>query len=272
MARHRLGPVELLLAAVAGSLVLFVAREAWSTHRRSAARERELALALERRQAVQSDDALRQVGERPRARVVDTHLRRVKDLDDARARIVAGAPGTYIHDLVAGQDSALYRWSDRTLETLRVWVQPRANDRDWRPEYVARARDAFPEWAEAGFPVRFTFTMDSASADVRVMWVARFPAREGQRVGRADRMVDRDGWIRSANLFVATTDSTGAPIPAEWVAAIARHEAGHALGLGHTGDSTSIMFPTSRTSHIGTADRATLRLLYTLPPGSLRGR
>lgn len=272
MARHRLGPVEVALAVVAGSMLLFVAHESWGTWRRNAERARVLALAESLRQEGQSSDASRQVREWPRGTPVDDHIRPVRDAGAVRARIAAGSPGTYIHDLLAGQDSALFRWSDRTLETLRVWVQPRANHPNWRPEYVGRARGAFPEWAEAGFPVRFTFTLDSASADVRVVWTERFPAHDGQRVGRADRMVDRDGWIRSANLIVATTDSTGRPIPPEWVGAIARHEAGHALGLGHTDDSTSIMFPTSRTPRIGDADRATLRLLYTLPPGSLRAR
>lgn len=272
MARHRLGPAELLLAVVAGGMVLFVAGEAWSTHRRVSERARAEALELERRHEQQSHDAYRQVSEHPAPASTPDRLARVSDVASVRARVAAGGAGTYIHDLVEGQDSALYRWEDRTLETLRVWVQPQSNHRYWRPEYVARARDAFPEWAEAGFPVRFTFTLDSATADVRVTWIERFPVSDGQRVGRADRMIDRGGWIRAASLVVATTDSAGRPIPPEWVAAIARHEAGHALGLGHTRDSTSIMFPTSRASRIGTADRATLRLLYMLPPGSLRGR
>jgi predicted Zn-dependent protease len=54
------------------------------------------------------------------------------------------------------------------------------------------------------------------------------------------------------------------------VAGILRHEIGHALGLNHAGDATSVMYRESATAEIAQSDRATLRLLYLLPPGSLR--
>jgi len=273
MARARIGPLEILLALLAGSTLLFVGSEAVRTYRDDARRKQVEALEQEERRIAQQLAASRDVHERrreePRApRRVDP----VTDVDAVLARLAVGTGGTYIADLIENQDSVLYRWSDRTIETLRVWVQTRSLVRDWQPAFVPRAREAFPEWGAAGFPVRFTFTLDSASADVRVMWIDRFPSEDGQRVGRADRQVDSQGWIHRADLFVALHDSAGRPIPAEWVAAITRHEVGHALGLGHTSDSTSIMFPTSRTTVISPADRATLRFLYTLPPGSLRRR
>ena len=54
------------------------------------------------------------------------------------------------------------------------------------------------------------------------------------------------------------------------VGGILRHEIGHALGLNHANDPTSVMYRQSATSTIGTSDRATLRLLYLVPPGSLK--
>lgn len=268
MSSARLGPLELLLAALAAGLVAFVGRETVRTWRHEVALEQAALEAAAQNHEARQFSAGRDVSSRPRARA--SAVQRAPGADLARSRIAEFGGGTYIHDLVRGQDSALYRWSDRTIETLRVWVQPRANLHDWHPAFVGVAREAFPEWGAAGFPVRFTFVLDSLTADVRVMWVQRFPASDGQRVGRADRHSDGAGWIRRADLFVAVHDSAGRPIPEQWIAAIARHEVGHALGLGHTRDSTAIMFPTSRTSTIGDADRATLRLLYTLPPGSLK--
>jgi hypothetical protein len=270
MSSAKLGPLEFLLATLAAGLVAFVGRETVRTWRHEAALEQAALDAAAHNLEARQFSATRDVSAGPRAR--GPALQPAPGADLARSRIAEFGAGTYIQDLVRGQDSALYRWSDHTIETLRVWVQPRANLHDWHPTFVGLARDAFPEWGAAGFPVRFTFVLDSLTADVRVMWVQRFPAADGQRVGRADRRSDGAGWIRRADLFVAVHDSAGRPIPEEWIAAIARHEVGHALGLGHTRDSTAIMFPTSRTSAISDADRATLRLLYTLPPGSLKQR
>ena len=52
--------------------------------------------------------------------------------------------------------------------------------------------------------------------------------------------------------------------------AMALHEVGHLLGLDHTADETSIMTPKVRVRDLSNADRATIRLLYTLPAGSIR--
>jgi predicted Zn-dependent protease len=52
--------------------------------------------------------------------------------------------------------------------------------------------------------------------------------------------------------------------------AMTLHEVGHLLGLDHTEDLSSIMAPRVRVRELSMADRATARLLYTLPPGGVR--
>jgi predicted Zn-dependent protease len=62
----------------------------------------------------------------------------------------------------------------------------------------------------------------------------------------------------------------GAALDDESMKAMALHEVGHLLGLDHTEDQTSIMAPRVRVRALSDADRATVRLLYTLPPGAVR--
>jgi len=77
-------------------------------------------------------------------------------------------------------------------------------------------------------------------------------------------------WIKSARIQIANHDSAGHLLPPRTVAGILRHEIGHALGLNHADDATSVMYREAATSTISPSDRATLRLIYLLPPGSLR--
>jgi predicted Zn-dependent protease len=84
------------------------------------------------------------------------------------------------------------------------------------------------------------------------------------------KLRDQHGWIHAAELTIATHDPLGRRLPAETVAGTARHEIGHALGLGHSPARTDVMYPESRTTVISAVDRATLRLLYILPPGPVK--
>jgi len=151
--------------------------------------------------------------------------------------------------------------------------------RDWDLRYAQMARDAFAGWGTdvggagssgTGLPIRFDFILDSASSDVQIVWVEQFPPSEGQRVGVTHRANDKNGWLVSAQIQVAIHDSAGRTIPPAALAGIVRHEAGHALGLGHSKDPRTKMYPVEMVSDITPLDRATLRLLYQLPPGSTK--
>jgi len=190
--------------------------------------------------------------------------------EQLRRRVDNLKPGTYIDDIITAQDSALYRWRDVGVDAVQVYVEPTSSAAGWATTYVELARNAFGEWNDAGFPVRFNFIYDSTKADITLRWKERFPAEEGQRIGVTERIHTKDFWIASARIEIANHDSTGRLIPARMLAGTLRHEIGHALGLNHANDPTSVMYYQAATATISPSDRATLHMLYLVPPGSLR--
>ena len=190
--------------------------------------------------------------------------------EQLRRRVENLKPGSYIDDIIYAQDSALYRWPDERGEAVQVYVEPSSSAAGWQPAYVELARSAFAEWNEAGFPLRFNFIYDPANADITLHWRERFPAEEGQRIGVTERIHTSEFWIASARIEIANHDSVGRLIPAYMVGGTLRHEIGHALGLNHANDATSVMYRESASTALSPSDRATLRLLYLVPPGSLR--
>lgn len=178
-----------------------------------------------------------------------------RDVAEIRQAIRTRGRGTYLGEMLAEEDSVLSRWPDRTVAALRVWVQPRADVPHWNAEYPALVRDVFPEWSAAGFPMRFLHVLDSASADLHVTFTTSFP---GRRIGVTRRYRDRSGWIVAASVVIGTESPDGRAFPPALITAIARHEVGHALGLGHTTDRGAVMFPESYTTVITATDRATL--------------
>lgn len=186
---------------------------------------------------------------------------------ETRRRIRMSGSGTYLSEMLAENgDSMLRRWENRQSSPIRVWFTP-TNTANFKPAFLDAIQTAFAQWTSVGVPVRFIFNADSASAEVTVRWRIQF---EIERTGQTDVTWDQNGLIQSAVVTIATFDPKGRPMEPDDIRVVAMHEVGHLLGLGHSQDSTDIMFPTAKVRDISIRDARTVMLLYQLSPGSLR--
>lgn len=187
--------------------------------------------------------------------------------DDARRRITGGMAGTYIDELLAARDSAITRWPDRVTRPLRVFVRDGDALEQWNPDFLPAVRDAFDTWTQAGIPVRFTFVRDSATADIAVHFVEQFANGIS---GKTVWSRDGDHWLLSSDIQLAVTHPNGGTVTAPQMRAIALHEVGHLLGLDHSVNADNIMSARVRVRELSEADKATVRLVYAVPAGSLK--
>ena len=191
----------------------------------------------------------------------------VPDRAATRLLLAESAQGTYIAEILAERDSALARWPDRGDSPLTVWIQPVSAIAGWSESYVNQVRDAFVQWDTLHLPVRFVFTRDSVAADIHVTFINQF---DEEISGRTTWARDDSWCITDADIVLAVFHHNGPRLDDEAMRAMSMHEVGHLLGLDHTRDDTSIMAPRVRVRALSAADRATVRLLYALPPGGVR--
>jgi hypothetical protein len=184
-----------------------------------------------------------------------------------RRRLAPHIDGTYLRALLYARDSALTRWPDRTTRPLRVFIRDGEGIAGWTAEYLPVVRDAFDTWLRAGIPVRFTFVIDSASADVRVHFTSAFAnGISGKTIWSRDAAY----WLVSSTIQLAVSHPGGGYVTPTQMRAIALHEVGHALGLDHAESADDIMSARVRVRELSEADRSTVRLLYTVPAGSMK--
>lgn len=186
---------------------------------------------------------------------------------ERRRRIALGVQGTFINAVLLSRDSALARWPDRTTQPLRVFIREGSDIDGWSDEYLPVVRDAFDRWVRVGIPVRFTFVTDSATADVHV----RFTSALANGIsGKTLWSRDAGHWLVSSDIQLALLHPGGGFVTPPQMRAIAMHEVGHLLGLDHADAADAIMSARVRVRELSDADRATVRLLYAVPAGTLK--
>ncbi len=184
------------------------------------------------------------------------------------ARIAAESAATYLATSLAESDSAVRRWPDpKLLRPLRLAIVRTPEVRNFRESFVANVQWAVGRWNGAMLPLSLGQTPDTAGADIVITWVDRL---DSSRTGRADLTWDRRGYLLRATVYLATHTPQGHALGSREMVALALHEIGHALGLGHSPVREDALYPVTRALELTERDRRTARLLYSLPPGPLR--
>jgi hypothetical protein len=191
----------------------------------------------------------------------------VRNIDAIRAQLQAHQAGTFINEILAGRDSNIARWPDRREHAVKVWIDEHSPLVGAERPLPAEVRRAFADWGAAGVPLTFTFIGDSAPAEVHVTFVDHFnEAISGLTTWKRDY----NWWILGGDIQVSLRSGSGRPLNDEQIHAIALHEIGHLLGLNHTADTTAIMAPRVGVLQLSPLDINTMRLIYELPPGSVK--
>jgi hypothetical protein len=182
-----------------------------------------------------------------------------------RRRIAREGDRIYLDSLLAQTDSVLVRWPDRQDRTITV----RFLGDSLPASVVAAARAGMDVWRGNASGWSFREVTDSVAAvDITVQWLEVLEA-EGE-FGRTELSWGPSGDAYGALISLArSTNPERQTVPATVMTRVAAHEFGHAMGLPHSGLRTDLMFPSSPVTTLSPRDQATLRFLYTVPPGPL---
>ncbi len=182
-------------------------------------------------------------------------------------RIERDGAGTYLPVMLVAEDSVLHRWGDdRAARPIRIAVQ-REPVPGFREVFAANVGWAITRWNAVGLPIYLEQVADTAGADIVLTWADRL---DSNRAGRADVSWERSGQLAHVHVTLATHTPDGRQVLPSEMVALALHELGHALGLGHSPAAADALHPETSAVDLTARDRRTALLLYSVPPGSLK--